>query len=425
MDQRTDSERSNAPEADSPIGRLGEHLLWIDRLRECRSSCSSRLCGIDHCSNGYVWVLVGQCWRLSDDAFIDAHTVSISSRVHQEAKNEQNDPLADGKPSIPTPHERRADPEHLETRPDRPNKQTDADDHDDDRLARSGEKKPKGLKAAPRRHPFAVIICGGLIIIGAIGGFAYYVHESRYESTDDAFIDARPVLVSPQVTGNIIAVYVTDDQLVKKRDLLAKIDPRDYQAAVNQAAAQVEQAEATMTNLDAQILEQQDQIAQASHQVTEAQAAFTFAQEENARYQDLAQTGSGTIERAQQAASDLKSRRASLDAALAAKSAAERQIKVLQAQKQVTAAQRDQYIAQKARADADLSRTELRATVDGRIARLTAEIAAWEQQRNACSRPYQMDVTTGKASAKMARAHPQPQANSRHIQICKTSVQRY
>ena len=105
----------------------------------------------------------------------------------------------------------------------------------------------------------------------------------------------RPVLVSPEVTGNIIAVYVTDDQLVKKGDLLAKIDPRDYQAAVNQAAAQIEQAEATMTNLDAQISAQQDQIAQASHQVTEAQAALTFAQEEDARYQDLARTGSGTV----------------------------------------------------------------------------------------------------------------------------------
>jgi membrane fusion protein, multidrug efflux system len=47
---------------------------------------------------------------------------------------------------------------------------------------------------------------------------------------------------------------------------------------------------------------------------------------------------------------------------------------VLQASKQVSAAQRDQYAAQKARAEADLSRTELRATVDGRIAKLTAAV---------------------------------------------------
>jgi membrane fusion protein, multidrug efflux system len=288
---------------------------------------------------------------------------------------DQRTPPAKSAPEGSTSGERRAyDDEHLDTRPGRSNNQSNESDHDDDRQARSDEQTPKGFKAALRKHPFAIIICGGLIILGAVSGFLYFLHERHYESTDDAFIDARPVLVSPQVTGNIIGVYVTDDQIVKAGDLLAKIDPRNYQAAVNQAAAQIEQAEATMANLDAQISMQEDQIAQAAHQVTEAQAALTFAQEENARYQDLAQKGYGTVQRAQQAASDLKSRRAALDAASAAKGAAERQIKVLQAQKQVTAAQRDQYIAQKARADADLSRTELRATVDGRIARLTAAV---------------------------------------------------
>ena len=287
---------------------------------------------------------------------------------------QQDKPLAGNDPDGSRSRLRRADAEHLDTRPDRSNGQSDESNHDDDRQARSGEKTSKGIKAALRKHPYAIIICGGLILLGVIGGFAYYFHERHYESTDDAFIDARPVLVSPQVTGNIIGVYVTDDQIVKAGDLLARIDPRDYQAAVNQASAEIEQAEARMTNLDAQIAMQQDQIAQAAHQVTEAQAALTFAQEENARYQDLAQKGYGTVQRAQQAASDLKTKRAALDAASAAEAAAERQIKVLQAQKQVTAAQRDQYIAQQARANADLSRTELRATVDGRIARLTAAV---------------------------------------------------
>jgi membrane fusion protein (multidrug efflux system) len=290
---------------------------------------------------------------------------------------EGSEPLADNHTGGTTSRQRRAGSEHLDKRPVRSDKQSS--ESDDDRLDHSGEKTSKGIRAALRKHPFAIFICGGLIIIGAIGSFAYYLHERHYESTDDAFIDARPVLVSPQVTGNIIAVHVTDDQIVKAGDLLAIIDPRDYEAAVNQASAQIEQAEATMTNLDAQILTQEDQIAQAGHQVTEAQAALTFAQQENARYQDLAEKGYGTVQRAQQAASDLKSRRASFDTASSAKAAAERQIKVLQAQKQVTAAQRDQYLAQKARTNADLGRTELRATVDGRIARLTA---IWRPRRN-------------------------------------------
>jgi membrane fusion protein, multidrug efflux system len=129
-----------------------------------------------------------------------------------------------------------------------------------------------------------------------------------------------------------------------------------------------------LKSIEAQVSAQQAQIDQTSQQVTEADAALKFAEEENTRYQDLAKTGAGTIQRAQQSSSDLKSRRAALDAALAANAAAQRQIEVLQASKQVSAAQRDQYAAQKARAEADLSRTELRATVDGRIAKLTAAV---------------------------------------------------
>jgi membrane fusion protein, multidrug efflux system len=238
----------------------------------------------------------------------------------------------------------------------------------------SDEKASGGIRAAFHKHPFAISICGGLIVIAAIAGVAWYVHARHYESTDDAFIDARPVLVSPQVTGNIISVEVTDDQIVKIGDLLVKIDPRDYQAAVNQADAQIRQAEATIKNIEAQVSAQQALIDQTSQQVTEAEAALKFAEEENTRYQDLAKTGAGTVQRAQQSSSDLKSRRAALDAASAANAAAGRQIEVLQASKQVSAAQRDQYAAQKARAEADLSRTELRATVDGRIAKLTAAV---------------------------------------------------
>ena len=61
----------------------------------------------------------------------------------------------------------------------------------------------------------------------------------------------------------------------------------------------------------------------------------------------------------------------------------------------------------------------------GSIERLTAETAAWEQQRNAARDRIKWMFTTGKARAKIARAYPQPHANSRHIQRVKTSVQRY
>jgi membrane fusion protein, multidrug efflux system len=217
----------------------------------------------------------------------------------------------------------------------------DAEDQPPD----GGENSSQGVKTAFKKHSIAILVCGGLIVLGVVGGVVWYLHSRHYESTDDAFIDARSVLVSPQVTGDIISVNVTDDQIVKTGDLLVKIDARDYLAALHQADAQVRQAEAAMKNLEAQISAQEAQIARSKGQATEAQADLKFAEQQNARYQDLAHTGSGTVERALQAASDLKSRRAALDAADAATDAAQRQIDVLKTQMEVSAAQRDVHRA--------------------------------------------------------------------------------
>jgi membrane fusion protein, multidrug efflux system len=238
------------------------------------------------------------------------------------------------------------------------------------------ENGPTGIRGALQKHPVAMVFCFGLIVAGLIAGVAWYLHARHYESTDDAFIDGRPVLVSPQVTGSIISVNVTDNQIVKSGDVLATIDPRNYKAALDQADAQIRQAEAMFKNLDAQIGAQRAQVDQANQQVTEAQAALKFAQDENTRYQDLVQKGAGTVQRAQQASSDLNGKQAAFDAATAAKVAAERQIDVLSTQKVGAAAQLDQAKAQKDRADADLERTALRATVDGRVTKLTAAVGA-------------------------------------------------
>jgi membrane fusion protein (multidrug efflux system) len=261
---------------------------------------------------------------------------------------------------------------------------------------------PKGIKSAFRKHPIAMVVCLGLIVIGVLAGIAWYLHARHYESTDDAFIDGRPVLMSPQVTGSIISVDVTDNQIVKKGDLLATIDARNYQAAVNQADAQIRQNEATERNFEAQIAGQKAQVDQATQQVTQAEAALKFATDENTRYQDLVQKGAGTVQRAQQASSDFNGKQAALDAATAAKVSAERQIDVLNAQKVGAAAQLDQSKAQKDRADADLQRTELRATVDGRVTKLTAAVGALAAPGQAIMIVVPLDVTANFKESQLA-----------------------
>lgn len=75
-----------------------------------------------------------------------------------------------------------------------------------------------------------------LLIVGVFG-VRYYLYAGAHESTDDAFVEGDIVQISPKVTGHIVKLYVESNQAVKAGDLLAEIDPRDYQAQVEQAQA--------------------------------------------------------------------------------------------------------------------------------------------------------------------------------------------
>jgi membrane fusion protein (multidrug efflux system) len=228
-----------------------------------------------------------------------------------------------------------------------------------------------------KRRPWTSAIVVVLILAIVAAGVLWWLTTRDYESTDDAFIDGRPVAISALVAGAVTDVPVNDNQLVAPGNVLARIDDRDYIAAQDQAKALVAQAQAGIANVDAQIGTQQARIDQTARQVTEAQAALTFSKDENTRYQDLVQKGAGTVQRAQQATSDLQSKQAALDAALAAASEAERQIGVLRAQRESGEAQVRQAKAQSDQAGANLSRTVLVAPVQGRVTRLTGAAGAY------------------------------------------------
>ena len=93
------------------------------------------------------------------------------------------------------------------------------------------------------RRPALLILAGVLFAAGVIFGVKYYIHAASHESTDDAFIDAHIVQVSPKIGGYISKVYVKDNQEVKAGDLLAEIDPGDFQVRVDQARAALDAAQ--------------------------------------------------------------------------------------------------------------------------------------------------------------------------------------
>jgi len=262
--------------------------------------------------------------------------------------------------------------------------------------------------ATIRRHPLltmvvvaAAIVCGTVILL-------WWLNARLYESTDDAFIDARTVSISSQINGAITDVPVNDNQEVTTGAPLARIDERDFRAAVDQAKAQVDQAVANIANLDAQIDAQKARIDQAQKQVSQAQAALTFAEEENTRAQALLQRGAGTQQQAQQTSSTLRQDQAALDAAQANLVAAQKQVPVLETQRQVAQGQLAQANAVKDQADANLSRTVIAAPTDGFVTKLTAAKGAYAQAGQSLMMfvPLEMWVTANFKETQLADMRP-------------------
>ena len=97
---------------------------------------------------------------------------------------------------------------------------------------------PRPGRSGPKIVAFLVV----LLIAAAAGVWMYYHYRDRV-SSDDAEVDGHISAVAAKVAGNVVEVTVTDNQPVKAGDVLVRIDPRDFQARVEQARAALEQAE--------------------------------------------------------------------------------------------------------------------------------------------------------------------------------------
>src|SRR5579862_2003047 len=239
---------------------------------------------------------------------------------------------------------------------------------DNERRSETAPGRGAGSAAGPTKRPVwrrtfrkrrglvTAIIVASLVM--AVAVLLWWLHARQYETTDDAFIDTRTVQISAQVAAAIVDVPVTDNQMVDAGTVLVRLDDRDF-------TSQRDQTKASVDNLVAQIAAQQAKIEQARKQVAQADAALTFARQQSDRYQLLARQGTATVEQAQQYSSNLLQSEAAFAAAEANAVAIEKQVPVLQAQ-------RESADPQLAVAETNLSRTVVTAPVAGRVTHLTA-----------------------------------------------------
>jgi membrane fusion protein (multidrug efflux system) len=222
------------------------------------------------------------------------------------------------------------------------------------------------VKVPPYKRPAFIAVAAVILIIGAVLGLRYWLYARAHETTDDAFIDADVTRVSPKVSGYVAKLYIKDNQQVKEGDLLLEIDPRDYQARLDQAQAALDAGMARLKEAQSGI---ELTRANTSANVQEASATVRRAQTEV-----QAQTASAAAER---------SRIAQMNAGVATA-----QANVSQAQSQAVAAE-----AEARRADADVLRYQAlyekdevsRQRLDQAVATARTANAQFEAARNRVS----------------------------------------
>jgi membrane fusion protein (multidrug efflux system) len=203
-----------------------------------------------------------------------------------------------------------------------------------------------GGKGSSRRRLILSVVLA-VLVIG--GGIFWWLGHGK-EDTDDAFTEGNVVDLRPLVGGTVLAVHITDNQQVKKGDVLAEIDQADYiiardtaEAAELSAEAALAKAQANLSLIeittDASLSEAQHNVdvaeaslAQSKADVTAASAVAGQTARDAKRYQELSATSAASKQKLDSADADARSAAARLTSANSAVKAAEAQVAVARAQ---------------------------------------------------------------------------------------------
>ncbi|PYT81375.1 MAG: HlyD family secretion protein [Acidobacteria bacterium] len=267
------------------------------------------------------------------------------------------------------------------------------------------EEAPKGLVNPKTKR---LLFAGGAGALIALAGLYFYYHGR--ESTDDAQVDGHITPIASKVYGRVAQVLVDDNQAVKAGQVLVKIDPRDYQAAVDQAKASLSLAESEAksagvdvprtrenvlsgtTSAAAQLLEAQANLARAQATYEQAQTADLALAEANvekskanaelakadlARYQPLMENGEISKQQYDAAKANADATASALRADQEKLAQAQRNVDVAKAQLEAAKARVDQAKAEVSSARANVKQVNMKAADE------QAKIAKVEQARAA------------------------------------------
>jgi membrane fusion protein, multidrug efflux system len=159
--------------------------------------------------------------------------------------------------------------------------------------------RPEDVRQKPSRRFIIVGVVAVLVVVGLL----WWWHSTYYEDTDDAQVNGHLIQISARIAGHVLAVNVDENQYVDKGAVIAELDPKDFETAVQQDEANLEAAEAsyeaakvnvpvthistgsTLTSAGADVSSANSQVIQAQRQLEASQAAVLQADANNTKAQ--------------------------------------------------------------------------------------------------------------------------------------------
>jgi membrane fusion protein (multidrug efflux system) len=222
--------------------------------------------------------------------------------------------------------------------------------------------------AAPKSGKKKFVMMGvvGLLALAAVSYGVYYVFVGRfYVSTDDAYVRANNTTLGARVSGHVAAIFPGDNVVVRKGDMIFKIDDGDYRIAVDAARTKIATQQATIDRIGRQVAAMESAGEQAKAQLVSSEAALKRAGLDFERQQALSTKGFASRATFEVSEAGRDQGVAAVKMAQAAYDAARDNVEVTKAQQNEARAQLAELQTSLAKAERDLDFTSVRAPVDG------------------------------------------------------------
>lgn len=237
----------------------------------------------------------------------------------------------------------------------------------------------KSSKKGAIRRVFLAGAVATLLATASWYGWQYWTVGRFLVSTDDAYVKADNTTIAPKVSGYLNEVLAGDNEHVKAGQVLARIDDRDFRVALDQAKADVAAADAAVESKRAQLDVQQAMIDAAKATLDVDQAARVFTAQENKRYTDLAATGYGSVQNAQNAQAHDNTALAAIERDKANLASAQKQVELLKAEIAQAVAVDARAKALQRQAELNLSYTTITSPIDGAVGNRTLRVGQFVQ----------------------------------------------